>query len=805
MNTYDHLPLPIFQSDIQRQLRGGGGGYKLLSERDKERFSRDTIQKANDIEESFQSVKNKFTGNINPSLIYEISINQGVNPESFEKILSSMGIHVLSVAENKKGYWVVFNDDENLNKFKEKLGTHASEHGPKYDFFYAIDGLRDIPKAEKIGKSLKDRPLGDVPEFIDIELWRMTDQQRNAVFINELKRTYPDGNVFRITDTLITKSFVLLRVKLSKSIFDEIINLKEIARADRPAVPTFNPFEYQNLDISGITISAPLDSAVGILIIDSGIISNHPMLETCVGREENFQSGETQTHDTVGHGTAVAGCAVYGDIERRIEEKNFSPSNWLFSAKVMYAKNDSITGSVGAEYDPEKLIEHQLKDAVDTFLSNSEYHIKVVNISLGNTDEIWHESYKRQLPLAALLDELAYTYPAVVFIVSTGNQHPLNIFSTIQDVVDNYPKYLIANPKFKILNPATAALALSVGSIAGLARSGQTTYTEEQIKTPIALENQPSPFTRSGFGINGMVKPELVEYGGNTILHNSHGHIQDDIGGKIALLNNQTIGNLVKFDFGTSFSTPKVAHLAGRIANKFPQKSANFIINMILAGAEYPFLPDDNFYGSKKGQGLEDHLAVCGYGLSGFERAVSSYDNRTVLFDEGKIGINQIKVYSLQLPDLFFKEKGRKKIIITLVFNPETRSTRGDSYLGNRMEFHLFHSINPQVLVEKYGVISEETEQQGVPEELKKFEITFFPGANTRKSGCHQKAWKEYKRDPKNIPSSPISLVLLNFNKWINDLNRIQDYCISVTFEHEKEIELYNAIRTSIQTRARVR
>jgi len=26
-----------------------------------------------------------------------------------------------------------------------------------------------------------------------------------------------------------------------------------------------------------------------------------------------------------------------------------------------------------------------------------------------------------------------------------------------------------------------------------------------------------------------------------------------------------------------------------------------------------------------------------------------------------------------------------------------------------------------------------------------------------------------------------------------------------VTFEHEKEIELYNAIRTSIQTRARVR
>ena len=44
------------------------------------------------------------------------------------------------------------------------------------------------------------------------------------------------------------------------------------------------------------------------------------------------------------------------------------------------------------------------------------------------------------------------------------------------------------------------------------------------------------------------------------------------------------------------------------------------------------------------------------------------------------------------------------------------------------MEFHLFHSVNSQVLIEKNGVISEETERQGVPEELKKFEIDIFPG-----------------------------------------------------------------------------
>ena len=63
---------------------------------------------------------------------------------------------------------------------------------------------------------------------------------------------------------------------------------------------------------------------------------------------------------------------------------------------------------------------------------------------------------------------------------------------------------------------------------------------------------------------------------------------------------------------------------------------------------------------------------------------------------------------------------------------------------------------------------------------------------------------KEYKKEPNSRPASPISLVLLNVNKWVTDTSIMQDYCISVTFEHEKEIDLYNQIRTNIQTRIRI-
>ena len=635
----------------------------------------------------------------------------------------------------------------------------------------------------------------------------MIDGRKNIAFIDGLKAAYPDRSKFRITDQLITKSFVLLRVKLSKKEFDEIIELKEIARADRPSLPTFNPFELKNLDILEIERNAPYENATGILIIDSGIVSNHPLLENCIGGEGNFQSGETATQDTIGHGTAVAGCAAYGDVEKCIIDKVFTPSNWIFSAKVMYAETHPTNGEKYARYDPEKLVEHQLHDAVITFLSNSKYHIRVVNISLGNIQEVWHKTYTRQLPLAALIDEIAYTFPNVVFIVSTGNQHPQNIdeFDTIEKIKTNYPKYLLNNPDFKLINPATSALAISVGSISPANRVQQNHIGEEQIKTAIAEENQPSPFTRTGPGINDMVKPELVEFGGNLIFYNNHGRISEDSGGKIVLLNNEVSANLLKFDFGTSFTAPKVARIAGEIANIYPQRTANFIINMLLSGASVPFIPKDDFYGSKNGKAIEDHLNVCGYGLPSLERAINSYDNRVILFDEGKLQLNKVKVYSLQLPDVYFIEAGYKRIIVNLSFTPETRSTRGDSYLGNRMEFHLFHSVNPQELVNKYGVVSGDSEGNGVPNELKRYEIDLLPGSRKRNAGCHQKAWKEFKREPRNCPASPVSLVLINYNKWMNDENIQTDFCLSVTFEHEKEIDLYNQIRANIQTRARIR
>lgn len=803
MNFYHHLNFKPIQNDIERKILGRGNA-PALGNRNKRDYSNNSITKTNEIISSMKLLKSKYKGIIKPSLIFKLEINQSIDIKNYEKELLAMGINILSFAENKKGYWIVFSDDDDLQEFKRKLTIYGFEHGPKYDFFNAFEDIKDIPKQEKIGYSLLSNPLADVPEFVDIELWRLIDKDKNIQFINDLKSVFSDPSIFNITDFLITKSFVLLRVKMNKDIFNEIIEFKEVARINRPSILTFNPSTSVNININDLIINSPEENASGILIIDSGIISNHPLLEKCIGNEENFQSGENEFIDKVGHGTAVAGCAAYGDIEKCCDEKKFQATNWIFSAKVMYAENNFASDKIRAVYDQDKLVESQFKEAIDYFLSDQNNNIKVVNISLGNSDEIWHKTHYIQFPLAALIDELAYIYSNVTFIVSIGNNNPRNYYN-LNQIINEYPKYL-TNDDFKLINPATSALSFTVGSIAQKIKFQNPRYGNEELKIPIAEENNPSPFTRSGEGINGMIKPEVVEYGGNMILYNSYSCIRNDLGGELLLLNNSTTEKLLKYDSGTSFSTPKIANILGRLCNYYPDKSSNYIKNILLSSSDYSDNHKDCFnYIENKNELDTAVLNTYGYGLPNFEKALYSFDNRVILIDEGFIKLDNYKIYSIPLPEIFFSEKGKKKIVVTLTFLPLTKATRGDSYLGNRMEFHLYHSISIEDLSKKYSKVFNNPDYHTTVDDLKKFEIELNPKIKKRAAGCHQKAEKNFKRNPANLPKNSFSLVLINKNKWITDPIHLTSYCISVLLKHEKEIELYNQIRTNIQTRTRVR
>lgn len=152
MDKLEHLPLPEFKADLERKKSGGGGGYTLPEGRSKRDYSQTQLRKAQAISHNFSKLKEQYKGRLDPHLIFEINVNNKIDTTTFEKELLKMGLDVLSVAEDKKGYWVVFASDEQLEEFRTRLDSHGKDGeggATKYDFFNAISEIEDIPVEKK--------------------------------------------------------------------------------------------------------------------------------------------------------------------------------------------------------------------------------------------------------------------------------------------------------------------------------------------------------------------------------------------------------------------------------------------------------------------------------------------------------------------------------------------------------------------------------------------------------------------------------------------------------------------------------
>lgn len=803
----EHLRLPFYEREFERK-RQGGGGFKPRENR--QQFSEIQIYNLAEIKKDFNKDKSKFKQFFDPNLIFKIKLNQTVHEEDFTKFLDRNGIKVISPSPEGKGYWIFLAEDENLEEAERKLKEYGKRE--KYKQFDAIDSFDPIPPEEKIGEQLKNKPLQEGEEaYLDIEVWRMEDEKLKKFLEGEENKSgfkkFIEINDGKVTDELKTENLCLLRVKINKSIFDEIIKLREISRIDRPPKP-YITHQMLSIPLGQFEVGvSPPKNATAIAILDSGILSNHPLLEKAVGDEiavpllstDRIQGDKPQ--DDVGHGTKVAGIAIYGDIKRCIEDKTFQPEVWILSAKVMFKEEDRGTGEIFATYDESELLEHQLKTAVRYFTANYP-NCKVFNISFGDPYKKMFGG-KRQFALATLIDELAKELD-IVFVISAGN---LDLKSA--GFPESYPEYLIEEKEgVKVIDPASSAYAITVGAISQ--EFGPSQRNKANVLFSPAKTNYPSPFTCVGPGYRGMIKPELVEEGGNIIFSPSEPQKMEDIGGKLIVLNYRWAkdGEHFTVDHGTSFSAPKVAHYIARLFNQFPEYSPNLIKALLITSAEIP--PDNpsplnEITFNDSDTKLMDLLKIYGYGKPNFIVAKTSDLNHVLLQAENKIKVDGVHLYYFYLPKNFIDTIGKKEISVVLVYNPPIRRNRID-YMGLNMEFHLFKNAEIEKVLRGYKTIQflDETGEM-VPKELEVKEMGLHPGVELRKKGIHQKGVKIYSKRPDIDHDKPIVLAVISRSKWLKSKDYLQDYAVVVRIRHEARIDLYTRIKERIRPRVRIK
>jgi len=280
--------------------------------------------------------------------------------------------------------------------------------------------------------------------------------------------------------------------------------------------------------------------------------------------------------------------------------------------------------------------------------------------------------------------------------------------------------------------------------------------------------------------------------------------------------------SLFHFCSGTSFAAPRVANLAAQLFTKYPDASSNLIRALIVNSAILPREIPPEFQchnkqseGEKKKQ-IKNQLAIYGYGQSDLERAMYSAENYVVLSEDNiLIPVGKFHIYEIpQLPAEFFEVKGTRILSITLAFDPPTRPTRGDSYLGVTMEFNLFRGIDRESIVNAYVDAS----KSGSPDKFTEISLDnlqkkhkgksiitkLCPSSTLRKKGTLQKGQVEITPNGKKYNNVPMTLVVSCNRKWANpDEIQTQRYALVASISHsDPQVNLYNRMRVEIKQRS---
>jgi len=307
------------------------------------------------------------------------------------------------------------------------------------------------------------------------------------------------------------------------------------------------------------------------------------------------------------------------------------------------------------------------------------------------------------------------------------------------------------------------------------------------------------------------VKPELCEYGGNSVYDGRADRVLGSHEGIPILSTHHRPIRLFAIDSGTSCAAAKVAHIAARVLRFYPDASANLVRALLASSARVPqgtldLLNTSKHHCARWGYDNDDVLKLCGYGKPDFERAVHSTDNRVTLYHEDELPLDKFHICEVPIPELFRRTKGERHISVALAFDPPTRSARIDC-LGVNMRFDLVRGKTIEEVVSVYQAFENKDEEVELSPPSAR--CSTYPSIRRRQNTTLQKALHVISRRPDPRWGDTYWLVVRCLStKWTDpDTVPPQRYAIVVTLEHREEtwINLYQAVQERVREAARAR
>ena len=689
------------------------------------------------------------------------------------------------VSQEDEAVVLAFATDDGLREFEQRLATLARDGTvTRKELLYAIEDFTKWTPEDRTGNALREQGLpAHTPFLLDIELWPQERQDKRQAMIHSFLEWMGNLGIERL-DALQQPSLVMLRVRCNRDQAEQLLRHRDVRTVDLP--PRLGvAVELLVTDINQFSaIDPPPTDTPAVAVLDSGLTPGHPLLGTAVGDAQGYLEPHRSANDTDPHwhGTFVAGLALYGDVQRAIQQRQFVPQLRLFSGKV-FEDNDQ---------DQTEFVEKAVEDAVRDLHEN--YGCKVFNLSYGDLNKVYDGRHVRGL--AYTLDRLTREM-GVLFVVPTGN---LQLDRLPQDALEQYPNYLF-EAHARLLDPATALNALTVGGISVFEATQNAQRHPNTIEDQVlARANQPFPLTRCGPSINGAIKPDVVEHAGNLALMRSGGRLRHAGLGVVSLNGGFANGGAFKEDIGTSYAAPQVAHKAARLLAVIPDASPNLLRALIGAHASWPEACKVLLGPGDTAAARDQLLQLIGFGRVDDTALYRSLDHTVTLLAEERIGNDKHHFFELPLPESFWANGRRlREITVALAYSPEVRTTRLD-YRRAKLWFNLVVAAD----LDKVTQAFQRDREEGMGEHTTG---RWLPN-NVRKNGTLQVSRWAFRQAPAR-GNKVFVVVTRRDSAWSQEEHRAEDepYALAVvlTDREQANAQLYAQVRAMLQARAQVR
>lgn len=458
---------------------------------------------------------------------------------------------------------------------------------------------------------------------------------------------------------------------------------------------------FDKFSVKKIGISSPASDASIVCIVDSGLSPGNPFLKAVTKKETNDQqpllksflkSKPDNPYDEYGHGSGVGSLAAYHALNISAGGENRGVV-WLAGARI--TKEDNFT-------DDGQLLSLTLERVVEYF---APLGIKIFNLSVNDIDKCWNPATKKAILrdswVARKIDKLSRKHD-VIFVVSTGNLSMIDVNDYHRQ--DKHFPTFFTHPETSLLDPAQAALALTVGAVA---LPEYVAGRAEQFMT-VAKSNYPAPFTRKGPGISGEIKPELVEPGGNLVRSTgSDSQVHRNLATDVVIASHQLTPAIAR-DIGTSLAAPRVSHklaiLDARLKKLGIIPSSTLLKAFLVNAARWTeemkqFAKDEIQHFCQQTVEKQDFSRMLfGYGISDLDRInhiLSPDAYSATLYYQGEIENGKVAFFKIPIPDVLAGRKGKKaegviRLTVTVSYLPEVQRWGLESYLGSSFRWEVY-------------------------------------------------------------------------------------------------------------------